>query len=185
MLLLSAWIVCSKPIARRAPVTTTGSVVVPALSPATRSMVRAVKAPSFFTCLSLASRRTPETTQMLVTIEGNSKVAVRWVLTTQSWISFVMMLPMSIGSPQTMTYNKTNLSWETVVVWVVGISLDFRNFTHTLAIGFKSILLTTRPSSLAHDAPSIVRVVKMVFHFFGVNLSRNLAYSQLISAGKL
>ena len=73
----------------------------------------------------------------------------------------------------------------TVVVWVVGISLDFKNFTHTLAIGFKSILLTTRPSSLTYDVPSMVRVVKMVFHFFEVNLSRNLAYSQVISAGKL
>ena len=69
--------VCSKPRVRRAPVTAAGSVVVLALSPITLSIVRAVKAPSFLTCLSLASRRTPETTQMLVTSEGNSKAAVR------------------------------------------------------------------------------------------------------------
>ena len=68
---------CSKPRVRHAPVTAVGSVVVPTLSPATLSIVRAVKAPSFFTCSSLASRRTPETTQMLVTSEGNNKAAVR------------------------------------------------------------------------------------------------------------
>ena len=68
--------VYSKPRVRRAPVTAVGSVVVPALSPATLSMVRAVKAPSFLTWSSLASRRTPETTQMLVTSEGNSKATV-------------------------------------------------------------------------------------------------------------
>ena len=95
------------------------------------------------------------------------------------------MLPTSMGSPLTITYNNTNLSFETVVVWVVGISLDFRNFTHTLAMGFKSILLTTRPSSLAHDAPSTLSVVKIVFHRCRVSLSSNLAYSQVISAGKL
>ena len=69
--------VCSKPIVRLALVTAAGSVVVPVLSPATLSIVRAVKAPSFLTRSSLASSRTSETTQMLVTSEGNSKAAVR------------------------------------------------------------------------------------------------------------
>ena len=41
--------VCSKPIARLAPITTAGSVVVAALSPATLSIMHAVKAPSFLT----------------------------------------------------------------------------------------------------------------------------------------
>ena len=47
--MLSAWIVYSKPIAHLALVTAAGSVVVPALSPVTLSIVRAVKAPSFLT----------------------------------------------------------------------------------------------------------------------------------------
>ena len=55
-----------------------------------------------------------------------------------------------------------------------GISLDFRNFTYTLAIGVKSIILITRPSSLAQDAPITVSVIKILFHLCGVNLSSNL-----------
>ena len=107
---------CSKPRVRRTPVTVAGSVVVPALLPATLSIVRVVKAPSFFTCTSLASRRTPEATQMLVTSDGNNKTAVRLVLAAHSRIYFSMMLPTSMGSPLTRTYSKTNLSCETVVV---------------------------------------------------------------------
>ena len=58
-----------------------------------------------------------------------------------------------MGNPLTITYNSTSLSCETIVVWVVGISLDFRDFTHNLAMGIKYILLITRPSSLAQNAP--------------------------------
>ena len=85
--------------------------------------------------------------------EGNSKVAALWFLMAQSQISFLIMLPTSMGSTRTIAYNITKLSCETVVVWVVGISLDFRNFTHTLAMGINSILLITRPSLLTQDAP--------------------------------
>ena len=90
-----------------------------------------------------------------------------------------------MSNPLTMTYNSTNLFCETVVVWVVGISLDCRNFTHTLAMGVKSILLITHPSLLAQDTPFTVSVVKILFHLYGVNLSSNLAYSQLTLEGKL
>ena len=90
-----------------------------------------------------------------------------------------------MGNPLTMTYNSTNLSYEIVVVWVVGISLDFRNFIHTLAMGVKSIILITHSSLLAQDAPFMVSVVKILFHLYGVNLSSNFAYWQLTSEGKL
>ena len=60
--MLSAWIVCSKLIARLALVIAAGSVVALALSPVILSMVRAVRAPSFLTWSSLASRRTPNYT---------------------------------------------------------------------------------------------------------------------------
>ena len=90
-----------------------------------------------------------------------------------------------MGNPLTITYKSTNRSCETIVVCVVGINLDFRNFTHTLVMGVKSILLITRPSSLAQDTPFMVSVVKILFHVCGVNLSSNLAYSQLTSEGKL
>ena len=76
--MLSACIVCSKPIAHLTPVTAAGSVVTPALSLAILSMVRAVKALLFLTCSSFASRRTSDTTHMLVISEGNSKAIVFW-----------------------------------------------------------------------------------------------------------
>ena len=183
--MLSACILCSSPIGRLTLVTIIGSIVAPAISPAILSMVRAVRAPSFFTCSSYASRRTPDTTQMLVMSVENSKAAALWFFMAQSRISFSIMLPTSMGSPLTIAYNSTSLSCEIVVVWVVGVSLNFRTFTYTLTMGFQSILLITCPSSLAHDVPSTVSILKIVFHLYGVNLSSNLAYSQLISVGKL
>ena len=185
MLLLSAWILCSIPVTLLAPTITAGSDGAPVTSPAILLMVRAVKAPLFLTCSYLALRRTPDTTHMLVMSDGNDKVAALWFFMTQSWILFSMMLPTSIGNLLTRTHRNTNLSCETVVVCVVGISLDFSNFTHTLEMGVKSILLITHLFSLAHDIPFTVSVVKILFHLCGVNLSSNLPYSQLTSAGKL
>ena len=127
MLVLNAWIVCSNPIALLALVTVAGSDGAPTTSPAILLMVSAVRAPSFLTCSSFASRRTPDITQMLVISEGNSKAVILWFFMAQSRISFSIMLPKSMGSPLTITYNNTNLFCETVVVWVVGISLDFKN----------------------------------------------------------
>ena len=72
-----------------------------------------------------------------------------------------------MGNPLIMTYKSTNLSCEKAAVCMVGINLDFKNFTHTLAMSFKSILLITRPSSLAQDAPSTVSVLKILFYFCG------------------
>ena len=153
MLVLSAWILYSNLTSLLAPDIAAGSDGAPTTSPTIRSMLRAVRAPSLLTCSSFVSRRTLDTTQMLVISEWNSKPAALWFFMAQSWISFSVMLPTSIGNPLTMTYKSTNISCETVVVCVVDINLDFKNFTHTIARGVKSILLITRSSSLAQDAP--------------------------------
>ena len=183
ILALSSCILLSIPITRLAPATAVGGAATSSL--AIRSMVRAVRAPSFLTRSSYISRWTPDTTHMLVIREANSKTAILCFFIAHSLISFSIMIPTSMGNPLTMTYKSTNLSCEIVVVCVVGINLDFKNFTHTLAMGFKSILLITRPSSLAQDALFMVRVLKILFHFYGVILPSNLAYSQSTLEGKL
>lgn len=70
-----------------------------------------------------------------------------------------------------MTYKRINLSYDAVVVCVVGISQDLKIFTQILAIGFKSILFITLASSFAHELPSTVRVFSTLFHFLVVMLS--------------
>ena len=130
ILALSSCILLSIPITRLAPATAVGGAATSSL--AIRSMVRAVRAPSFLTRSSYISRWTPDTTHMLVIREGKSKEVVFWFFIAHSLISFSIMTPTSISNLLTMTYKSTNLSCETAVVYVVGINLDFKNFTHSL-----------------------------------------------------
>ena len=84
-----------------------------------------------------------------------------------------------------MTYKRINLSYDTVVLCVVGISQDFKIFTQILAIGLKSILFITLPSSFAHELPSTIRDFSTLFHFLSVMLPTSFKYSQSTSEGKL
>lgn len=83
-----------------------------------------------------------------------------------------------------MTYKRINLSYDTVVVRVVGINRDFRNFTQILATCFKSILFMTLPSLFAYELPSTVSVFSTLLHFLGVMLFSILEYLQSTLEGK-
>ena len=84
-----------------------------------------------------------------------------------------------------MTNKSINHSCDTVVVCVVGINLDFKIFTYTLATCLKSIRLITQPSSLAHDVPFTVRVLSIVFHVLSVMFAISLEYLHSTSKSKL
>lgn len=71
-----------------------------------------------------------------------------------------------------------------VVVYVVGINRDFKNFTQNLAIGFKYILFIILASPFAHELSSTVRVFSTLFYFLGVMLLTIFEYSQSTSEGK-
>ena len=89
------------------------------------------------------------------------------------------MAPKLIGSSRTMTYKSTNRYWDTMVVCVVGIILDFKNLTQTLATYLRSIQLITRPSSLAHDVPFII--IAALFDVLAVMFAINLEFSHSTS----
>lgn len=122
---------------------------------------------------------------MLVIREGNIKAAVLCFFIAHFRISFSIISPTSIGSPQTITYKSASLSCDIVVVCVVGMSRDFKILIQILAMGFKLILFITRPSSLAQDPPFTVRVFNTLFHFCVVMLLISLEYSQSTLEGKL
>ena len=75
-------------------------------------------------------------------------------------------------------------SCDTVVVWVVGINLNFMNFIQTLAMGFKSILLTIRTSSFIHSLLEIINGLKISPHFLTIIFASNWVYSYSIAMGK-
>ena len=141
-------------------------------------------APSFFTYSSPALNFTPEASHIPVIKEWNTKAVDFCFLVTKSQISFSMIFPISMVNLFTMTYMSISQSYETIVVWVVGINLDFKNLTQTLAMCFKLILLITRPSSFIYALPGIVKVLNTSPHFLTVIFSTIWVYSHSITVGK-
>lgn len=112
--------------------------------------------------------------------ERNSKTTDFYFFVAQSLISYSITFPILIVNAFTIANKSRSLSCDTVVVCVVGISLDFKNFT----INLRSIMLTIIASLLTHSLPSTFNVLNTFLYFLTVMLSTNLLYSQSIRGGK-
>lgn len=112
--------------------------------------------------------------------KGNNKTIDFYFFVAQSLISYSITLLILIVNAFTIANKSKSLSCDTVVACVVGISMDFKNFT----IDLRSIMLTILASLLTHSLPSTFNVLNTFLYFLTVMLSTNLLYSQSIRGGK-